>query len=308
MQNGILQDQNIDKGSSNLREPTQPRAATDREQKETMEQSRKFTLFPKLPTEMRRMIWVMSFEGKDVGLDIYPLWEENHSDTDPKWAVQPRRVFPVSLWVSKESREETSRHYSIVSFGDVFDKYHGLPSICTNFGLDSFVISKILALNGVRPAKPNREDMCDKWLTHLDSAGNGGLQRVQHLEITQFHWGHSDGFLRIILDQYRHEVQKEEISPGQVGSPLVLPLLKVILRFTDLKVLCLTWLSTCPIMDTPDELWTLEDCRKNMQDFVDRHKDIYVGGKAPKVRVRYWNKEEGHYVYSAPETKGGEDE
>jgi hypothetical protein len=69
----------------------------------------------------------MSFEGKDVGLEIYPLWEEEYSDTDPKWAGQPRRVFPVSQCVSKESRAETSRHYSIVSLGDVFDKYNASP-------------------------------------------------------------------------------------------------------------------------------------------------------------------------------------
>jgi hypothetical protein len=70
MPNGILQDQDIDEGSSNLRESTQSRAATDHEQNDAMQQCRKFTLFPKFPLEMRRMIWLMSFEGKEVSLDI----------------------------------------------------------------------------------------------------------------------------------------------------------------------------------------------------------------------------------------------
>jgi hypothetical protein len=75
------------------------------------------------------------------------------------------------------------------------------------------------------------------------------------------------------------------------------------LRFTGLKVLCLTRLNICPIMDSPDELWTLGDCRKNMQEFVDSHKDSYVGGKAPEVQVRYWDREEWRSLYSTPETK-----
>ncbi|KAE9370211.1 hypothetical protein N431DRAFT_442072 [Stipitochalara longipes BDJ] len=265
-----------------------------------MEQSDNFTGFPKLPIEMRHKVWVLSFEGKEVGVDVYPLWEEEHPGSDPHWSKQPPRVFPVSLWVNKESRTETLRHYRIISLGDVFDKYKNIPSICVNFSIDTFVMSKVLAVNSGR--RYNGEDMNNTWLVHLDSIGNNGLQRVQSLEIRNFHWGHLSRDLDV-LARYRYEVQHEQLRPGERAGPLLLPLLKTIQRFTGLKVLCLTWQIICPVMAERDGAKTLEDCRTRMQAFVDRHKEIFAGDKAPEVKMRCWNKKANCYVYSVPNTE-----
>lgn len=276
-----------------------------------MEPSRKFTVFPNLSLEMRRMIWTSSFESKEVGLDIYPLWEE-HPELDPNWSVQPPRLFPASLWVNIESRAETLRHYSIVSLSDVFEKYQGLPPICVNFALDSVVLSNILALDAPRFSATDRpgdrQGMNNSWLTHLSSVSNDRFRRVQYLEVKEMHWGHSYNNVAAILQRYRYEVENEQMPPGSMGRPLLLPVLESIKRFTGLKILCLTWLSTCPITESPEEALTLEDCRKHMQEFVDRHNDSYVGGRAPEVQVRYWNKIMRRYVYAAPEVEKFEEE
>jgi hypothetical protein len=84
-----------------------------------------FTLFPKLPIELRLKIWRCSFpRGRSISPDSYLTYGDygppNFYATAVKiktvesWRDVPPTEFPVALWVNKESRQETSRHYIII--------------------------------------------------------------------------------------------------------------------------------------------------------------------------------------------------
>jgi hypothetical protein len=127
---------------------------------------RAFTLFPKLPLEIRLMIWVMTFKKQHVDIDL----DLSCDDQINLGRQIPRPVFPVALHVNHESRTETLRHYCIISSSN----HH---TICVNFSLDSCYMRRKLV--GGIVCKRYYED----WLSDLDSEAPGGLRSVEELEI-----------------------------------------------------------------------------------------------------------------------------
>lgn len=228
----------------------------------------------------------------EVGIDIFPPWYKSLEAIMPFSETltisQTERIFPVSLRVNAESRAETMRHYSFVSLSDAFEDMPGWPKHCLNLGLDSISVSKPLC------AIASLQDMYQKWLNYLDSTGKGGLAMLKHLEVRDFDWGGEDS-----TPDHRYEVQNEQLRPGTT-DPFMLPLMKFILRLTGLQVLCLTWDTTAYFSRLPQNLLKLDESRAMMQEFLERHKDNFVGGRAPEVQIRYWDEKQELYVYPAP--------
>lgn len=215
----------------------------------------------------------MSFDGKQVCIDIpvIELWYENIGAILP--FSKADRIFPVSLRVNAESRTETLRHYSFVSVSDVFEDLPGWPKHCLNLGLDCFFVIKQLW------ASASHQKRQEKWLDYLDSTGKGGLAKLKHLEVKEFYWDHKK-----YTPDHRYEVQNEQLRPGTTYA-FMLPLMKLILRLNGLQVLCLTWHKALT-MQARQTFLKLDESRAMMQEFLERHQDNFVGGRAPEVQIR----------------------
>ncbi|PMD17275.1 hypothetical protein NA56DRAFT_662266 [Hyaloscypha hepaticicola] len=250
--------------SSTIPQATHPTAFIKQEAHEDVEETIKFTVFPKLPRELRRKIWVMSFESKEFGIDILPPWYKSLEAIMPfsetPTISQTERIFPASLRVNAESRAETMRHYSFVSLSDAFEDLPSLPKYCLNLGLDCL------------------------FLNYLDSIGKGSLATLKHLEVKDFDWGGEDS-----TPDHRYEVQNEQLRPGTT-DPSMLLLMKFILRLTGLQVLCLTWDTTAYFSVLPRNLLKLDESRAMIQEFLGRHKDNFCrwtgAGSANSVLAR----------------------
>jgi hypothetical protein len=236
----------------------------------------------------------MSFECKRFCIDILPPWykivEEIMPFSESLTLNHTERIFPVSLRVNTESRAETMQHCSFVSLSDVFDDLPGLPKRYLNLGLDCLFISKELC------SSPSLQDMYQKWLNDLEVTGKGGLARVKDLEVKEFRWDQSKS-----TPDHRYEVRNEQLRPGTEDA-VILPLLKFILRLIGLQVLCLTWHIPL-VMHAHQKSLKLEESRAMMQEFLERHKDNFVGGRVPEVQIRYWNMKQERYVYQAPNSR-----
>jgi len=62
-------------------------------------------------------------------------------------------------------------------------------------------------------------------------------------------------------------------------------ILHLILRFTGLKQICFTWTAVAA-----DELFScylndMKECRETIQAFFEKNKDVFIGEKAPEIKV-----------------------
>jgi len=75
--------------------------------------------------------------------------------------------------------------------------------------------------------------------------------------------------------------------------------LKLILQFTGLKRICFTF-RQCPIVNPPltSLLNNAPECRQTIQAYMDRHKDNFIGNRAPEVKVRFWSERENASICS----------
>jgi 2EXR family len=88
--------------------------------------ARTFTLFPKLPTEMRTMIWKLTLEPRMVEIDF-----------DDEKGFYSKINYPVGLTVFQDSRQAVIGYYSLC-FGSVW-----LPHKTRfNFSLDAIYLDK----------------------------------------------------------------------------------------------------------------------------------------------------------------------
>lgn len=235
----------------------------------------------------------MSIESKPVGIDTIPLlWYGEFGAimtfSDPRIFSQPERIFPASLRVNSESRTETLHYYSSISLSNAFEDLPDCPKHCLNWGLDCFLISKLLG------ATAPHQDMYQKWLDYLGSRGKGGLAKLQYLEVRGC-WGHRES-----TPDHRYEVQNEQLHPG-ARVAVILPLIKFILGLTGLQLVLLTWHIRAGSIQALRSLLKLEEFRAMMQEALERHKDNFVDGRAPVVQIRYRDKEEELYVYPPPD-------
>lgn len=245
-----------------------------------------FTLFPKFPLELRLKIWVMTFKKEHVDLDIQKFWPVNRVGTATWQHIIPRPRFPMALHINRESRAETMRHYCITSTSSLrLTRHPNTPPICVNFSVDSCSFEYELVTNE-RYAKSYTD-----WLSKLAFLSPGGLAPLKELEIRNIWWHQS----------YKGDIDQEKMSTSWHTSRRMhyILALRLILRFTGLKRICFTW-SQYFILDP--SLATLlraaPECRETIQAFMDRHKDNFIGNRAPEVKVRFWSKQDKAFMCS----------
>jgi hypothetical protein len=109
----------------------------------TQDMHGEFTLFPKLPLELRLKIWVLTFRS-GMWISTY----RNCGSCTPQNIVRdsspPRPIFPAGLHANHESRTETLRYCSVLSPPE---QRTGPPAppVCVNPSLDSCYLSLTLA-------------------------------------------------------------------------------------------------------------------------------------------------------------------
>jgi len=252
---------------------------------EESEERGEFELFPKLPIELRLRIWNLTFQKQHVDLEIRKFWATNDWYRYYRWEnyipLPPK--FPVALQVNRESRIETLHHYCIISSGDsrlsrVTHKQ--TPPTCVNFSLDSCFFE----FGGLCRSK--YESPYANWLSKLRSNARGGLSTLTELEIRAAWWN-----IPIQEEVDRDELYKFTGVFRNSGHFLLE--LRVALRFTGLKRLCVTW-----SQHTSRDPESQKDCRESIQGFMDRKRDSFIGGQAPDVKVRAWSKFYQVYVCS----------
>ena len=250
-----------------------------------------FAHFPELPLELRLRIWVLTFNKERVNLDIQDLRKHRlyllphpFATGRPKYI---RPIFPVALHVSRESRTETLRHYCIISTSDHVMTRTAPPPICLNLSLDTGIFN----FNLVGSIKHSNQ--YTTWLSKLGSATREGLIPMEELEISNISWYSSD----------RLAVEQEQLNvDGRIYMPNYILVLRLILCFTSLKKICFTWSGSLPYHEHQTSLYRarvmvqmraqmkarMKECREVIEAFMVRHKEKFIGGRAPEVKVRIW--------------------
>ncbi|RDL33804.1 uncharacterized protein BP5553_08172 [Venustampulla echinocandica] len=160
-------------------------------------QPNSFTVFPKLPSELRLKIWRSAFPlSRTVGLEvpdylIMGICRLERSATNRSRALQSierQRLaklppMPMTLRINRESREETLRHYCVLFPGDIQE--------CSHSPLEKFV-EKPICLNARRDRLFFSHDHIryyvekfPEWLKYIASKipSGKGLKEVSELEI-----------------------------------------------------------------------------------------------------------------------------
>lgn len=156
---------------------------------------KKFILFPKLPVEVRLMIWRLAFPPPrriDIS-ERYPYYWW-HSETPSDVVIPPSCLrnkndphnednLPVTLSVNRESRQETLKHYDVVPIRNPRPSPHRCPPgsgklrvpLCVRNGVDGDTLAFF-----PRIMKKGEDE---QWLNHIQTHAPKLLSSVENLEI-----------------------------------------------------------------------------------------------------------------------------
>jgi hypothetical protein len=139
-----------------------------------------FTLFPKLPMELRLKIWRWSFpRGRVVNLARQPQFLHPKDELRNQNAMS-QYPLPVSLHVNCESRTVTLEHYYVLFAEDMEPLNDGdqiRPPLCFNPNLDEGFISLYAAKHD------KSADWFTRWIDYLEIAAPALLCSVQNLQL-----------------------------------------------------------------------------------------------------------------------------
>lgn len=80
-----------------------------------------FTLFPKLPIELRLKIWEEAcYNERDVHVVVILLFEDLHNEYKPVFGYRSSSILTAVLHTSSESRQEALKYYQL-SLGTEFE-------------------------------------------------------------------------------------------------------------------------------------------------------------------------------------------
>jgi hypothetical protein len=244
-----------------------------------------FTLFPKLPIELRLKIWRLALPpGRHVKMDLSHHFSE--SPTAPEYVTmkEDEHSPPITLYVNRESREETLRHYTVIFRTDAIrpTKEYKEKPFCLDPSRDSlYFFSEWLHAEG--------EDVLQfwDWMYHLDISLPRGFSSIRSLEYLDDRWGYK-------------RVPANAAPPPPYRWSVLLP--NIIFSFTGLTNLCVsvtsldgftyqsffrTWLSSDQGKDTS---------KKMVEEWLDSKKEIFLAGKVPKLTFRSWQEPSNDWV------------
>lgn len=140
-----------------------------------------FAFFPQLPLELRFQIWKYTFPAPR---EIYIL-------------EFPGDDLPVALFINKESRRETLRHYSVIPLPAESDGYVGKP-FCLGLKIDTVVI----VFTPPEEGHSFLDLLRNSWMRVLEREPLDVLLKVENVEITCFIYE---------KDKMKHEWRPKEL-------------------------------------------------------------------------------------------------
>jgi hypothetical protein len=248
------------------------------------EEHGEYTLFPEFPLELRLKIWVSTFKEEHVDLNIqkfWPWWPLNRVGKGAGSHTLPRPRFPVALYVNRESRIETMRHYWITSTTSLRSARPSTPSICANFSVDSRSLDSELVTNN------KYTKLYTDWLSKLASLSPGGLTPLKELEIRNIWWHQA----------YKVDIDQEKIGASNRAQYIFM--LRLILRFKGLRRICFTLRQSSVDYFPPAFLRRdVPECRETIQAFMERHKYNFICNTALEVKVLFWSEQNKYFICS----------
>jgi hypothetical protein len=238
-------------------------------------EGRKFTLFPKLPIEIRLKIWHCMFAKRHIELDMRSCYLEDmgyHEDTEsPVHDKPPKPYIPATLAVNRESREENLRKYHFISFPRSHFE-HFTSAVRQQFDLDikygpGWVNPSVDSIFFPHPPAVMHDFFYVHWFSSMSFCIPDGLSNFRELEIR---------------NAWLDDTMVDEADDPQ---GLLLPLFQLILHFHGLKTILLTGDNTPQYVPTDEHL---EKLRKMVVDFLERHANEFIGDVAPVVRARQY--------------------
>lgn len=250
---------------------------------------RLFTLFPRLPKELRVRIWFFAFpDPVDVRLEPDPnLWRFergmiNDSVDQYTFAVvqtwkdifkkMPEQVLPpVTLQVNYESRQETLNHYAILFHQDVasllHNPAHDTPSkrpFCFSPTRDTAFV----------PIVGFADEDCDfpDWLTHLINIKPIWAERLYRMKFTGLR---CDEALIQDFKDCAEDVSLEEFHVGILGSLLRLPRLKTV------EIICKP-----SKVDKAHADACRQELEKLLVKFFAKHRRHFIGSRIPTILLQ----------------------
>lgn len=145
-----------------------------------------FTLFPDLPTELRLKIWFHTFPNARnayIGLPFrYEVQREIRPRNPAPEPVPRPKLLPISMWINKESRTETLRHYSILDPTSLNLQHEiGRSPLCLNPARD-YIYLEYINLHWAKWINQHEWTIKDH-LQLLTEYGASHMNKIQSLHI-----------------------------------------------------------------------------------------------------------------------------
>lgn len=226
-----------------------------------------FTLFPKLPIEIRPRIWRDAFPPpRYINLD----YEIKYFSTRYRRGISNRKQvkIPPTFHINRESRAETLKHYFTI---------HGGPSnlplppthriICLDPNRDHLYINFFNSLFGFLAPRHFHY-----WISYLVSNFPACVNAIQFLEVRETHW--NINFPTCLITEPR----TNERSPLFLCCALLL--------FPSLKRVCFTSWERNSNESFPAAPQLKRKFEDGISALLEKHKDEFLSGQAPIVEVR----------------------
>lgn len=152
------------------------------ERTQTPQNEPEFPLFPKLPIEVRILVWREAFSpGQVVCIgDSYVKRDINGHIIHNPFSVRPRFDHPITLHVNTESRTETQKHYRTI-FRDINPDYAPLRVVSAAL---SFSAARDIFCFGIYNVfKPSKS-----WFEDFEGNNPGCFDGIKKLQIIGDAW------------------------------------------------------------------------------------------------------------------------
>ncbi|KAL5327581.1 hypothetical protein ACEPPN_005282 [Leptodophora sp. 'Broadleaf-Isolate-01'] len=240
----------------------------------TLDTSASFTLFPKLPLELRYKIWKDSFAGRHVGVTVGTVRGE-----PKRYRIGSPQEPPFTLEVCTESRVETLRHYVVIPAMPIPSRMV-LPSAAKQVIHPFFFNPKVDTLyteSALFYHYPIRVAF-RRWFKNIIKINPTVFRNIVTLEIREVDFEK--------LEMYGRDADKLKVLHGPL---LMFPGLKIV-RYTALAIKS-HWLDRPDgsrlVIHEPYPCEARDKYKKGIDSWVVKNEKRFTSGKAPVVRVRW---------------------
>lgn len=223
-----------------------------------------FTLFPKLPLEIRCMIWRYTFPGPRLVslVEIIPKG----------WTLAAAHALntaydiklPIALQINMESRQETLRSYYVVRY-----KCLNMVRLILNPNIDRAWINFEDCRIG------HKSESLHRWISYLTSVFSPCIKQIKHLDITGVHWSRME--FTELNGHYTVQDNEKELAFSLRSLLFLSALQEVRVNLSEHRF----------SSNRPSRLAIAKnELKAFFERFFDQRKDSFADGKTPVVVIR----------------------